>query len=529
MCQERIRMKKLKEVLRLKLDCSLKNRAIARAVNLSASTVSYYTRAFAVSGLSWPLPATLSDTELIDCLEPHAKQLQRTRPLKQCPDFALIHQEMKRKGVTLQLLYEEYQSSHSSPIYSYSEYCRRYREWKQQCKASLRQTYRAGEKCFVDYAGPRIPIYDAVTGMIREAYIFIGVLGASNYTFAEATWSRSIPDWLGSHQRMFLFFNGVPHMIIPDNEKAGVTSACYYDPELNPHYLAFATHYQTVVLPTRPKHPRDKAKVETAVQIVERWILARLRHCKFYSLVELNQAISDLLKILNKKPFKKLPGCRLSQFEQLDKPALKTLPSTAYEHATIKCVKVRLDYHIEVDNHYYSVPHQLIAKTVEYQLTENRLEIYYGSQRVASHLRSRTIGGQTLQAEHMPHTHRAHQGWTPRSFLDWAIHLGQASAQIAEKTIATQPNTECCYRIYLGLRNLVKRFGAQRFENACQYALVIQAYRYRSIKSILEKQLDRQSQSDIQPYYTNNLITFKPNPHIRGGQYYQTTMREKLC
>lgn len=519
MCQARLTMKKLREVLRLKYDCQLKHRQIGRAANISPSTVSYYTQAFKQAGLQWPLPEEMSDSELTLKLESFCPQLKIKSVNKHVPDFAQMHQELKRKEVTLLLLYEEYKSIYAEHAYSYPEYCRRYRKWKKRCKASLRQTYKAGDKCFVDYAGPKVPIYDACTNSVHEAMIFIGVLGASNYTFAEATMTRQIPDWLGSHQRMFEFFGGVPHMVIPDNEKAGVTSACYYDPELNPNYCALAAHYNTTVLPTRPRHPRDKAKVETGVQIVERWILGRLRHQKFFSLKELNAAISELLKVLNQKPFKKLPGSRQSQFEQLDKPQLKPLPNTPYEHAIIKRAQVRLDYHIEVDKHYYSVPHQLIGKVVEYRLTTNFLEIYYQGLRIASHVRSHQMGQHTVVTEHMPEVHRRHQAWTPQTFIDWAQQKGQCSLLIAKAMIGRQANAECCYRIYLGLCNLAKRFGSDEFEKACRYASHIEAYQFKSIKSILEKRLYQTFIATA----ANDDPAFEPKHHIhvRGANYYQ--------
>jgi len=518
MCQVRLTMKKLREVLRLKYDCALKHRQIGLAAGVSPSTVSYYTQAFKQAGLEWPLANDMSDSELVLKLEPFCVQLKTKEGNKHLPDFADMHHELKRKEVTQLILYEEYKEIHKERAYSYSEYCRRYRQWKKRCKASLRQTYKAGEKCFVDYAGPKVPIYDADSNTIHEAMIFIGVLGASNYTFAEATMTRQIPDWLGSHRRMLEFFGGVPQLVIPDNEKAGVTSASYYDPELNPNYCAFAAHYNTTVLPTRPRQPRDKAKVETGVQIVERWILARLRHQKFFSLKALNAAIAELLIGLNQKPFKKLPGTRQSQFEQLDKPELKPLPSTPYEHAIIKRAQVRLDYHIEADKHYYSVPHQLIGKVVEYRLTTNFLEIYYQGLRIASHARSHQMGKHTVLQAHMPEAHRRHQAWTPQTFIDWAEKKGPCSLQMAKTIIEQQPHAECCYRIYLGLCTLAKRFGSDEFEKASQYACSIEAYQFKSLKSILEKKLYQTFIADA----VNDDATFqaKHHNHIRGTDYY---------
>ena len=420
MSQEKLPMKKLKEILRLKYDGSMSNRAIARATLTSISTVSYYTRAFIQSGLRWHDVIKMDERDLVAKLSPYCMQLKSPRKMKVMPDFTHIHQSMKRKGVTLHLLWEEYTQRYALSTYSYPEYCRQYRQWRAGIRPSMRQIYKAGEKCLVDYAGPTVPIVHPKTGDVRQAVIFVGVLGASHYTYAEATWTRGHEDWLGSHTRMFGYFGGVTDLVIPDNEKAGVHSACYYDPVVNPHYAAWAAHYNTVVLPTRPYHPRDKAKAETAVQIVERWILARLRHYTFFSLSELNTAIVVLLEELNDKPFKKQPGTRRSQFEAFDQPALKPLPDIPYEFAQIKSVKVRLDYHVCVDKHYYSVPYHYLSQRVECRLSAHTVEMYQHGIRIASHARCREQGGYTTILEHMPEAHQKHQRWSPASFLTWS-------------------------------------------------------------------------------------------------------------
>lgn len=384
----------------------------------------------------------------------------------------------------------------------------------------------AGTKTFVDYAGPRVPIHDGVTGNVQQAVIFVGVLGASNFTFAEATFTRSLPDWIGSHVRMFHYFGGVTDMIIPDNEKSAVTKACYYDPEVNPNYSALAAHYGTAILPARPYHPKDKAKAEVGVQVVERWILARLRHRKFFSLPELNQAIAELLETLNNKPFNKLPGTRRSLYEKLDKVALKPLPAIAYEYKVIKSVQVNLDYHIEVAKHYYSVPHKYMGQRVEYQLTPHNVSVFYQGQRIAYHLRSHDIGQSTTLTEHMPHSHRQHHQWTPQTFLSWCETVGPHLAKVADSLIQLRPNPACCYRIHLGFLKLAKQFGKPRLEEACQYALQYQLQSYSRIKSILNTQCDKApiaAANDSQP---------QPPPvdcqhrNLRGATYYSTPKRK---
>lgn len=518
MNRKRLTMRKLKEVLRLKLECKLSNRAIANSVNISASTVSYYVRALEASHLSWPLPSGLSDQELIALLEPHCHQLkQKSYSQKQSPCFEEICKELKHKGVTLQILWQEYKARHQEKAYSYAEYCRQYRCWAKKLKPSMRQRHVAGEKCFVDYAGPSLDIYNPTTGEISKAKVFVATLGASNFTYVEATLTRSIPDWLGSHTRMLEYFGGVPKLIIPDNEKAGVSRASYYDPEKNPQYTAWANHYGTTILPARPGKPKDKAKVEAAVKYVEQAILAKLRHQKFFSIDQLNQAISKLLKVLNNTPFQKLPGTRESLFNEVEKSSLAPLPRHRYEYVEFKRVKVGLDYHICVDTHYYSVPYQHIHHTVEYRLSSNQLEVYYDGLRIASHLRQYKPGEKSTQNEHMPEAHRAHAQWTPDTFLQWAKAIGCAPAEIAAKLIKRQPHPECCYKIFLGCRNLVKLYGKTRFAASCRYALAGEAISYHSLKAILENKLE---QEDITIIKDEADYTPSTHTNIRGADYY---------
>lgn len=524
MSMGRLKMKKIRELLRLKLNCQLSNRTTAKALGLSASTISYYTRAAQRANLSWPLSEDMDDTKLNALLEPHCQQFKQPK-LKQSIDFANLHQELKRKGVTLQLLWEEYLLCKPSNPYSYSQFCSLYRHWRQQLKPSLRQIYQAGEKTFVDYAGPKVPIFNPETGESKDAVIFIAVLAASNYTYAEATASRSSADWLNAHMRMFEFFGGVSELVIPDNEKSGTTKASRYEPILNQHYEALGAHYDTTFLPTRPAKPKDKAKVECAVLVVERWILAKLRHQKFFSLGALNQAIAALLPELNHRPFKKLSGSRFSAYEQLDKPALKPLPLTCYAITHIQQTRVRLDYHIEVFDHFYSVPHTLINQVVDYQTTASTLEIFHNGKRVAMHLLSQEQNQTTTIKEHMPEAHRQHLAWTPLQFLHWANLIGEKTIAVTEHLIETQPHPECCYRIHLGLKKLQKRFGDKSLEAACDYALQFAKPGFHSIESILKNNLHNQLSSDCM---NDEADEDKPAPvidshsNIRGTAYYQS-------
>jgi transposase len=350
MANPRISLRKLKDVLRLRHTAGLSYRQIATSLQIAYGAVVRYLRRAEAAGLTWPLPKGRSEEELEAPL--FGARVPHDRAARSAPDFATIHQELQRKGVTLQLLWEEYRASSTGPHYSYPQFCARYRTWRQTLNRSLRQVHHAGEKLFVDYCGPTVPVIDGLTGAVRPAQIFVAVLGASNYTYAEAPWTQSLPDWIGSHVRAVTFFGGVPQRVVPDNLKAGVAKACRYEPALNPTYADWARHYQTAGLPARPDKPKDKAKVEVGVQIVERWILAQRRHQSFFSLPDLNTAFATLLTALNPRPFKKLPGSRHSQFLTYEQPALNPLPATPYEYAAWRHARVHLDYHLEVEGHF---------------------------------------------------------------------------------------------------------------------------------------------------------------------------------
>jgi len=382
----RLTMRKIREILRLKHEQNLSNREIAQSVGISPSTVSQYVTRAKYIDLTWPLPNDLDEETLYKRLfppPPLSPEIER-----EMPDVAQIHQELKRhKGVSLQLLWHEYRE-HYPNGYGYSQFCLYYRNFVSTLNPTMRLTHRAGENFFVDYAGVTVPWIDKLTGEIHQAEIFVGVLGASSYTFVEATDSQSLRDWIGSHQRAFEFFGGVTQAVVPDNLKSGVSKAHIYDPDTNPTYQDMAIYYGVAILPARARKPRDKAKAEVAVQIVERWILARLRHQSFFTLAALNLAIKELLVDLNNRDFKKLPGTRKSQFDMIDKPALKPLPTSAYQYVEIKAARVHIDYHIEYDKHYYSVPHHLVKEQVEVQTSSTLISVYAYGQRVSSHPRS---------------------------------------------------------------------------------------------------------------------------------------------
>lgn len=505
-------MRKIKELLRLKA-AGLSCRQSAAATGLSLGVVSKYLKAAQAAGLSWPLPDELDDTTLAGrLLGPPAVSPSRWA----LPDFPAIHQELKRKGVTLTLLWEEYCAQLSSGGYRYSQFCQLYRDWAATLKRSMRQTHRAGEKLFLDYAGQTIPITNPLSGEVRQAQIFVAVFGASSYTYAEATLSQSLYDWIGSNGRSLAFFGGCPEILVPDNLKSGVNRACRYEPELNRSYQEFARHYGCAVIPARPYKPRDKAKVEVGVQVVERWILARLRRQSFFSLPELNRAISALLADLNHRPFKKLPGCRRSAFEALDQPTLRPLPEEAYEYAEWKVARVNIDYHIEVDHHYYSVPHSLVKQRLDVRLTLDIIEVFHAGRRVASHVRSRQSGRHSTQSEHMPASHRAHLEWTPGRLLNWGADIGPSTRDMVRHLLESKPHPEQGYRACLGLLGLAKRYGNERLEAACCRALASGSPTRKSVLSILKSGLDRQAELIILP--TDAGIPIHDN--VRGPGYY---------
>ena len=479
-------MRKIREILRLRA-AGKSQHLIALSVGIGQSTVGDCLTRARLAGVSWP---TLLDDEALE------RALYPPRPAVPSaergePDWAEVHRELKRKGVTLFLLWEEYKSTHPNG-FQYSWFCQRYRAYAGKLDLVMRQTHRAGETMFVDYAGQTVPVVNRDTGELREAQIFVAALGASSYTFARASWTQSLPDWIDAHCRAFTFFGGVTETLVPDNLKAGVTHPHRYEPELNPTYTDMATHYGVVVLPTRVAKPRDKAKVEVAVQVVERWILARLRHQTFFNLDDLNRTIAELLVSLNERAFKKLPGSRRTLFEELEQPALSPLPSSPYVFATWKKVRVNIDYHIEVERHYYCVPYQLVKLQLDARISAHTVELFNRGKRVASHRRSNLPGRHTTIAEHMPRPHREYAEWTPKRLLEWAQQSGPQTAQLVSHILTSRRHPQQGFRSCLGILRLGKTYSSQRLEAACQRALTIGSTAYKSVESILKHNLDSQ-------------------------------------
>jgi transposase len=513
--QKGLSMRKVREIVRLGLNCQMGCREIARSCSISHSTVSEYLNRVKGDGLTYGEIEKMSDGELERLVKGgRAGKEGKTNGDRPQPDWGVIHQELKRSGVTLQLLWQEYKQIHPDG-YQSTQFCELYNRWKNKLKVSLRQSYKAGEKMFVDYAGQTISVVDPKSGELRDAQVFVAVLGASNYTYTEATWDQSLPNWIGSHVRAFEYFGGVVRIVVPDNLRSGVSRACRYEPDINPTYLEMATHYGTAVIPARVRKPKDKAKVEGGVLIVERWILASLRNRTFFSLAELNKAIFELREKLNHRPFKKLEGSRHSWFENLEREALLPLPQTRYVFAEWKKARVNIDYHVELNHHYYSVPYKLVREEVDLRYSATTVEIFHRGQRVTSHIRDNRAGAHTTQKEHMPHSHQQYLEWTPSRIIHWAGTVGKSTAQVVETIMNSRQHPEQGYRSCLGILRLAKHYSPDRLEAACQRAVAIKGCSYKSIRSILEKGLDQQPL----PNSTDQAPPLK-HENIRGGDYY---------
>jgi transposase len=512
MANRSISMRMVREILRLYFGLNLKKRQIGRACGVAPSTVVDYVQRAKEAGLSWPLPEDLDDGALEAMLnERKSSPKPARRPLPAMED---IHRELKKKGVTLQLLWLEYKEKFPEG-YQYSQFCEYYNRWTKTLEVSLRQEHRAGEKMFIDFAGTTVPIVNPSTGESSEAEIFVAVLGASTYTYAEALPSQSLPFWIRAHIHAFEYFQGVSEILVPDNLKSGVTKACRYEPDLNPVYLSLAHHYGTAIIPARPGKPRDKAKVENGVLLVTRWILAALRHHTFFSIEELNERIKELLERLNTRKFKKLNSSRRELFETLERPSLKPLPEQRYRYIDFKRPTVNIDYHVDVDGHFYSVPYQLRGKKVEAFLSADTVEIFSSSRRIVTHQRSSQKGTYTTLTEHMPKSHQKHLEWTPSRIIHWAEQTGPATAKLIETILSSRPHPEQGFRACLGILRLGTHYSPQRLEAASIRAVHFRAFSYKSIKSILETGFDRI------PFIKQKEVSAAiQHDNIRGKEYY---------
>jgi transposase len=505
-------MRRLRELLRLKYEAGLSHRAIAQACAMGLGTVTTYLQRATAAGVSWPLPEDLDDAGLEARL--FARPAVPPARDRVVPEWSQLHLELKKPGVTLSLLWVEYRAQHPEG-YAYSQFCERYRRWAQALKPSMRQVHRAGEKLFVDFSGKRPHLVDAKTGEEIAVELFVGVLGASGLIYAEATRSQDLPSWIGAHVRMLDYFQGSPAIWVPDNLKSGVTMTSRYEPEINRTYAELARHYDAVVIPARVATPTDKPKAEVSVQIAQRWVLAALRHRTFFTLADLNAAIGERVDAVNERPMQITGLSRRALFEQLDQPALKLLPRTRYELAEWKPCRVNIDYHVDVDHNFYSVPYQLVHVRVEARFTASTVEVFVNGRRLASHGRLTGRGRFSTQLAHMPRAHRAHAEWTPSRLIAWAEQTGPATGRLVAGILAHRPHPEQGYRACLGLMRLGRIHGADRLEAACHRAERLRSYRFRTVEQILLNHQDRLPLDDAAP--TRPPLTHE---NLRGAGYY---------
>jgi transposase len=513
-------MRKIKEVLRLRLECHLSEREIARSCQISRTTVTDYLRRAALAGLNWTEAAALDEARILERLFPVAPPVARAEvKVWPAPDFQYIYDQLRtyrKYNLTLTQLWTEYKEAHPDG-YQYSQFCEHYRRWRGKLDYVMRQEHRAGEKLFLDYCDG-LSFVNPFTGELSLTQLFVAVWGASNYTYAEATLSQTLPDWVRSHVHAFEYFQRVPHVLVPDNLKSGVDKACKYEPELNPTYTDLAEHYGCAVIPARPYRPRDKAKVETGVLIAQRWILAVLRHRTFYSLGEINAAIRQCLERLNTRPLRKAQKSRRELFTSLDYPSALPLPPTPYEYAEWLKARVNLDYHIQVDSHYYSVPYQLLHERLDIRQTAATIEAFHRGQRIAAHVRSYIQGGYTTLKEHMPSQHRAYAEWSPARFIQWAGKIGEATALLVQQVLGGRAYQEQAFRACLGIIQLSRSYTPERVEAAARRALKYRTCSYRSMKAILSGGLDQRLDQD-EP--SAGQLSLPLHQNIRGPEYYK--------
>ena len=515
MATKRLSMRQTRELLRQKFLLGRSHREIARSLSVSVGAVGVAVLRARAQGLDWPQVLALTDDDLENRLYRRAPLPTGDRPV---PDCVYLHTELRQPGVTLELLHLEYLEQHPATGYRYTQFCAYYRRWLDQHRLTMRQTHRAGEKFFVDYSGKKPHYIDPVTGEVVFVELFVGVLGASNYTYAEATRTQQGPDWIASHQRAFAYLSGVPEAVVCDCIKTGVVLACRYEPGLQRTYEELIQHYGAVILPTRPYHARDKAKVEAGVLVAQRWILARLRHEQFFSLDALNARIAELLIDLNRRIMRLYKASRQELFDRLDRPALRPLPEIPFVYGEWKVARANIDYHVELHGHYYSTPFRLVHEVVDVRFTATTVEIFHRGTRVAAHRRSYVRGGHTTIAAHMPKAHQAHMEWTPSRILAWAQTIGEHTHALADAILTDRPHPEQGYRSCLGLFRLGDRYGAPRLEAACARAYAVGGRSYRQVAAILKHRLEST------PLPVQTTLVSPPalvHDHLRGPEYYQ--------
>lgn len=479
---------------------------------MSHSTVGDYLHRAECAGLTWPLPDSLGEARLYDLLFPdQARPQGQPRPL---PDWKCVHEQLRQKGVTRELVWREYREDHPDG-YGYSRFCELYQAWSGRLRPTMRLDHPAGEVCYVDYAGKPAHYIDLATGEVLDAPVFVAVLGASDMIYAEAQLDVTTRSWIGAHVRAFEFFGGAPRLLVPDNLAVGVTNPCRYEPGVNRAYERFAAHYGVAVLPTRVRKPRDKGKVEQAVLGVERWVLAPLRNERFPSLGNLNAAMRRRLDAYLDRTMKVFGESRRELFDRLERGALTPLPPNPFEVEEWSMARVAPDYHVQVDFHFYSVPHRLIKEKVEIRLTERTVEVFHKVRRVASHCRSMKRGGHTTDPEHMPKAHREYAEWTPERLAAWAAKKGTHVEELVTRVMATRRHPQQGFRAAMGIIRLADMHGAERLDAACQRCLERHSLSYKGVKYVLERGLDQVEPTPEVPAVADG------HSNVRGAGYYE--------
>jgi len=510
-------MRKIREIFRLKYECRLSNRQIARSCSISHSTVGDYLKRFSEAGLSWLHARELDEEALNKMLFPLVPILEggNSKPL---PDWKIVDKEFRKKGVTLLLLWQEYHECYPQG-YRYSQFCELYKKWKRKLHVSMRQNHKGGEKMFIDYCGQTVDVRNSHNGEVIKAQIFVAVLGASNYTYAEAHHSQNTTHWIGGHVRAFNYFGGVPEIAVPDNLKAGVKTPCRYEPVINRSYHQMARYYQMAVIPARVRKPKDKSKAEVGVQIVQRWILAVLRKRVFFSIQELNQAIKELLEHLNNREMKHLGQSRKELFESIEKPFLKPLPQNSYDFWEWGKATVPPDYHVKFDHNYYSVPYRYIQHRVDIRANERILEVFCKDKLIASHKRCYEKHFTSTRVEHMPKKHRKIAEVTPQHLMAWSQKVGISTHNLIECILSSERHPEQTYRQCLGILRLSSRYGEDRLEAACKRSLHFGIITYRGIASILKNGCESLSLPELDDGTEGGSHRLH-HSNIRGVEYY---------
>src|SRR3954454_16254580 len=509
---QRLSMRRIKQLLTMRFGAGASTREIARELGIAPSTVREYLGRAAAAGIGWPLAADITDESLLARLFVNAGVRVGARFHAE-PEWSALVRELKRPGVNLLVLWDEYRAIHPEG-YAYSRFCQLFREFERRLSPTMRQQHVAGHKAFVDYSGKRVPITDPLTGEVRMAEIFVAVLGASSLTYAEATWSQTLPDWIGSHVRMFQFWGAAPRLLVPDNLKSAIHKASFYDPEVNRSYGAMAAHYRVGILPARPRRPRDKAAVEAGVRFAQTYILGRLRNQTFFSLAECNTAIAAAVERINSREMRRLGISRRQLFESVERPAMQSLPEQDYEYAEWRLVRVGMDYHVEVAGFCYSVPHALLREQVDTRATARTIEVFHRGKRVAAHLRHYTGPRHHTQSDHMPSAHRRYAEWTPERLQRQARDIGPSTEALILAVLARRPHPEQGFRTCRGVLRLFRGIAAARAEAVSIRAIEVGALSYDSVASILKHRLDQQTSpqaADGTPLLHDN---------IRGSRYF---------